>query len=110
LERQFTIQPAHNVQLGRTFVNGLTCDLNAFLDRVRVCSFLPGTLVKSAEFTVGNADVRVIKMPVDVVVSRLAVLPATDMIGKLAECVEVCGIVESYTFVKGKAFADFNLL
>ena len=45
-------------------------DLDPFLDRVRVGTFLPGTLVKAAEFAVSDADVRVVEMAVDVVVRR----------------------------------------
>ena len=85
LEGKFGVQPADDVQLGRTFGDGVAGDLDAFVHGMRVRTFLPGTLVESAELTVGDADVRVVEMPVDVVIRRQAVLAAADGVGQLAE-------------------------
>ena len=52
--------------------------------RVRVGVCLPGTAVKAAEFTVGDADICMIKMAVDVVIRRQTVLLPANGIGELA--------------------------
>ena len=89
LKGKFAVQPADDVQLGRTFGNGVAGDLDAFLDGMRVRTFLPRTFVKAAKFAVGDADVRVVEMAVDVVIRRQAVLSAADRVGQLAERVQV---------------------
>ena len=71
------------MQFGRTFGNRLARDVDAFLDGMRVGTFLPRTFVKAAKFAVCDADIRVIKMPVDVVIRRQAVLAATNVSASL---------------------------
>ena len=73
--------------------DGVSGNLDSFFNRMRVRAFLPRALVKAAEFTVGDADVRVIKMPVDVVISRPPVLFPPHGIGELAERVQIVGVV-----------------
>ena len=105
LEGKFAVQAADDVQLGRTFGDGVAGDLDAFFDRMRVRTFLPGTLVKAAKFAVGDADVRVVEVAVDVVIRRQPVLAAANRVGQLAESVEVGRVVKRDAFVKGQPFA-----
>src|SRR5688500_7966556 len=81
---KFAVQPADDVKLGRTFGDGGTGDLDAFLDRVGVCIFLPRSSIKSAKLAVRYADVRVVEVPVYVVIRRQAVFPAAHGVGQLA--------------------------
>jgi hypothetical protein len=76
---------------------------------MRVCAFLSGAFVKTAEFAVGDADIRVIKMPVDVKISRPPVLFPPRKIGEFAERVQIVGFIKRNAFVKSKALARFNL-
>ena len=78
LEGKFAVQTPNDMQLGRTFIHRIASDLDAFLDRVRVGTLLPRPFVKAAELAVGDADVRVVEVAVDVVIGRQPVLPAAD--------------------------------
>ena len=89
------------MQLGRTFRDGGAGDVDAFLDRVRVRAFLSRTLVETAELAVGYADVCMVEVSVDVVVGRQAMLPSSDVVGGLADSVEIGRIVEREALVKG---------
>ena len=89
------------MQLRRSLRHRGTRDLDAFLNRMRVCAFLPGTLIEPAKLTVGDADVRVVKVPVDVVIRRQPVLAAANRVGKLAQSVEVGRVVKRDAFFKG---------
>ena len=66
------------MQLGRTFGNRGAGDVDALLDRMRVGTFLTCTLVKAAKFAVGDADVRVVKVAVDVVISSQTMLASAN--------------------------------
>src|SRR5436190_6449798 len=85
LEGELAVQPTDDMQLGRTFCNRGAGDLDRVRDRMRVRTVLPRTFVKTAKFAVGDADIRVVKMPVDVVIGRQPVLFAANEIGKFAE-------------------------
>jgi hypothetical protein len=80
-------------------------NLDSFFNRMRVSAFLPCAFVKPAEFTIGDADVRVIKMPVDVEISRPPVLFAPHKIGEFAERVQIVGFEKRNAFVKGQTLA-----
>ncbi len=67
------------------------------------------TAIKAAEFAVGDTDIRVIKVPVDVVIRRQPVLAAADGVGQLAKSIEVGGVVERKAIVKAEPFAVFDL-
>jgi hypothetical protein len=69
---------------------------------MRVCAFLSGAFIKSAEFTIGDADVRVIEMPVDVKISRPPVLFPPHRIGEFAERVQIVRAKKRNAFVKGQ--------
>ena len=97
------------MKLGRSFRDGLPRDLDPFRDRMRLSAFLPRPLVKPAKLAVGNADVRVVEMPVDVEVSRLAMLFATDEVGEHANGVEVVCSIKRHAFLEGQAAAGFYL-
>src|SRR5436190_23342703 len=97
------------MQLGRTFCNRRTCDVDPLLDRMRVRTFLAGTFVKAAKFAVGDADISVIEMAVYVVIGRQAVLTPAEGVGQLAERVEIGGVVKSYAIFKSKAIAILDL-
>jgi len=66
------------MQFGCALINRRASDLDAFFDRVSVSTFLPGTLIEPTELAIRNADIRVIKVPIDVVVRRQAVLAAAN--------------------------------
>jgi hypothetical protein len=110
LERQFRIQTADNMQFRRAFRNGVSGNIDAFVNRMRVCALLPGAFVKPAKFTIGDADVRVIEMPVDVKISRPPVLFPPHKIGEFAERVQIVGFIQRDAFFKVKTLArlDFS--
>ena len=95
------------MQLGSSFGDRLTCDLDTFFDRVRVRTFLPRTFVKPTELAIRDADVRVIEVAIDVVISRQSMLLAAYMVGEFADCVEIGGVIKSQAFVKREALAIF---
>ena len=70
---------------------------------------LSRTSIKAAEFAVGDADVRVVEMAIDVVIGRQAVLAAADSVCQFAESVEVGGVEKSDTFVKRQTLAVLDL-
>ena len=97
------------MQFGRAFRHGIAGNLDSLVNRMRICAFLSGAFVKPTEFTIGDADVRVIEMPVDVVISRPPVFFAPDGIGEFAERIEVVGFIKCNAFVKGQPLICFNL-
>ena len=97
------------MQLGRAFGNGGTGDLDTFLDRMCVCVFLPCPAIEPAKFTIRNADVRVVKVPVDVVIRRQPMLAPANGVGELAESIQVGRVVERNALFKCKAFAVLDL-
>ena len=97
------------MQLGRTVGDGGAGDLDAFLDRMCVRTFLPSTLVKAAEFAVGDADVRVVEVAVDVLIRRQPVFFAADMVGQFAESVEVRCLVQRHAFGKRQPLSILDL-
>src|SRR5207247_305380 len=70
--------------------------------RMSVSILGPSTPIKTAKLTVGDADIRVVEMSVDVVIGRQPVLFATDVVGKLADRIEIGRAVQSDALVKGK--------
>ncbi len=109
LERKFRVQSADDVQFGRSFGDGGACDLDAFFDRMCICAFLTCTFIKPAKLAIRNADVRVVKMPVDVVIRRQAVLAAANCVGQLAESVQVARLVKRNAFVERQTLAILDL-
>ena len=97
------------MQLGRAFRDRLPGDLDAFRDRMRVGVFLPGAPVKTAEFAVRHANVRVIEMPVDVVISHAPVFAAAHEIRQFPERVEILRVVQIDAFFKGQTVARLDL-
>ena len=98
------------MQLGRTFGDGSSGDTHTFLDRMRVRTFLPGTFVKTAEFAVGDADIRVVEMPIDVVIGRQSVLLASNKIGQFTDRVEVIRRVKRKPIVKRQTLAVLDFV
>ncbi|MBA3770691.1 MAG: hypothetical protein H0X08_09410, partial [Blastocatellia bacterium] len=85
-------------------------DLDGVGYRMRVSSFFTRTFVKAAEFAVSYTDIRVVKMPVDVVIGRQPVPLAADMIGQFADRVEIGRVEKREAFVEGQPFAVFDLI
>ena len=93
LERQFRVQTADDMQFGRAFGNGVSRDLDAFVNRMRVSVVLPRAAIKPAKFAVRDTDIRVIKMPVDVVISRPPVLPPPHRIRQFPQRIQIVGVI-----------------
>ncbi len=97
------------MQLGRTFGHRIASDLDAFFDRVRICIFLPSPSIKSAKLAVCHTDVCVVKMPVDVVIGRQAMLPPPDRIGQLPERIQVRGVEKRQAVLERQPIAVLDL-
>ena len=74
-----------------------------------VRTLLPGAFVEAAEFAIGDTDVGVVEMPIDVVIGRQAVLSPPDRVSQLPDGVKVGGAIKRDAFVKCEAFAKFYL-
>jgi len=75
---------------------------------MRVRSFLSCPLIKATKFAVGHAYVGVVKMAVNVVIRREAMLAPADRVGELADGIEVGGAIESDAFIERQAFTVLN--
>ena len=75
-------------------------------NRMRVSVFLPRTAIKPAKFAVRDADIRVIKMPVDVVISRPPVLPSPDRIRQFPQRIQIVGVIKCNAFIKGQTLTS----
>src|ERR1043166_272499 len=110
LERQPAVQPTDDVQLRRAFGDGFAGDLNSLFDRMRVGTLLSSTLVKAAKFAVGDADIRMVEVAVDIVIRRQPVLFSPDVIGQFTERVKVACRVKRHTIVERQTFAAYDLV
>ena len=68
------------------------------------------TPVKSAKLTVRDADVGMVKMAVDVVVGRSAVLLSANMVGQFAYRVQVVRRIQRHPVVKRQPLAVLDLV
>src|SRR5215472_1877182 len=89
LEGKFAVESADDVQLSGSFVNGGACDLYCLLDRMCIRVFSPSATVKSAKLAVCNADICVVEMTIDVVISSQPVLLSPNKIGQLTQSIQV---------------------
>ena len=79
-------------------------------DRVRISILGTCTAIKPAKFAVRDADIRMVKMPVDVVIGCPAVLLAPDMVGEFPDGIEVVGRIKRHPLVKRQPLAILDLV
>src|SRR6187549_4003068 len=97
------------MQFRGTFANRSTCDLDGVCDRVRVRTFLARTFVKSAKLTIGDTNVCVVEMAIDVVIGGQAVTFTSNRVGQLTQSVKVGRVIKRHSLVKRKTLAVLDL-
>ncbi len=97
------------MELGRTFFDCVSRNFYGVFDRVCVSVFVAAASVKTAELTIGDTDICVVKMAVDVVIRIFAVPLAPHMIGEFAKRVQIIGLIKRHPFIKCEAFVGKNL-
>jgi hypothetical protein len=108
LEREFRVQPADDVQLGRALRHRFARHGDAFLDAVRVSVGHARRAIEAAELAVGVADVRVVEMAVDVEVSAPPVEATTHGVGQLRERGQIVRRIQSHAVFKRQPLAGFD--
>src|SRR5882724_9840097 len=91
------------MQFSRAFRKGLAGDAEGIVEVMRVRVRLARGAVEPAEFAINVADIRRIKMPVDVEISRAAMLLPADGVGEFAQGVEIVGREKRYAVFKRQA-------
>src|SRR5207302_11456106 len=109
-KRQFAVQSADDVQLSRTLIDRIPGDFNTLFNRMSICTLLAGAFVKPAKLAIGNADIRVVKMAVDVVIRRQPMLFPTNKIRQLAKRIQIIGLIERHPLVKRQTLAILDLV
>jgi len=101
-EGQLRMESADDVDFGDAL--GLLRLAGHFLDVIGELAFrFVGTAGEGAELAAQDADVRVVEIEVEDVGRDVAVLPFADVIGQIAEGVEVLHRVEAQAFFVGQA-------
>src|SRR5712691_1107282 len=95
------------MQFGRSFRDCLARDAQGIIDVMRVSVRLARGAVEPAKLAVNVADVRRIEMPVDVEISRAAMLLPADGVGEFAQGVEIVRREKRYAVFKRQARAAF---
>ena len=81
------------MQFRRAFRHRISRNLDAFVNRMRISIFLPRTPIKPAKLAVRDTDIRVIKMPVDIIISRPPVLPPPHRIRQFPKRIQIVGVI-----------------
>src|SRR5262245_38341054 len=88
-ERELRVQPTRNVQFGRAFIHSLSGDFQRIVNVMCVSVGLARCAKEAAELTVDVANVRRVKVPVDVEVSRASVHLPPHRVREFSERVEI---------------------
>src|SRR6476620_2207643 len=84
-ERQFGIETAGNMQLGRAFLHGFAGDAQAIFTVMGVSVRLSWGSIEAAKLTINIANVGGIQVPVHIEVGGAAMFPAAHAIGQFAK-------------------------
>jgi hypothetical protein len=104
------MQPADDVKLGDRLAVSLAGLLDALVDSHFVSARLVDLARPGAESAVHPAEVRRVEVPVDVVISHVAVPALAGRVGQAPEPQEVPGREEPDAVLEGQAFSGGDLL
>jgi hypothetical protein len=97
-EGKFGVESTDDVKFRSAFSDRRASDIDTFFDRMSVRVLLSSSSIESAELAVGDADIRMVEVTIDVEVGGLTVLCPSDMVCKFAEGVQVSCFEEIHSF------------
>ena len=107
-QRQFRMQPAHDVEFGDGFAPPLARAMPDFFERHGVRLGIAHALAEGAQPATGHAHVGGVDMAVDVEIGGVAVQPFAHQVRQVAQAQNVVGAVKRDAVIERQPFAGFH--